>query len=401
MIASLSVAVTVRYLPLPAQQGSTPQIGVDAGDVAPAGSQQQQPLQSIHVVSCESGWHAAAHAEPSPPVVAGAPSVVPDPSLGPFAPPSSLEGPPLPLVLLLQAASPTVDDAPIATMTWKSFSMFMRHTIPPMSELETNRRVSKLELGSVECSAPRRAYGHRQLMTSPKRLARIAGVLYLFVGIFGGFAEGFVDPKMYVAGNAAATAGNVVASAGLVRMGVVAHLLDGTFFVFLAMALYVLLEHVNKSVARAMLVLVALATGILCLNAVFEFESLRVATDSSYAAAFGVAGSNALVLLLLDTQHYGTLSAQVFFGLWLVPIGYLAYRSTLFPRWLGALLIVGGVCYLVDLLAAFLAPAFGRQIHAFIVVPCAVAEISMVVYLLAVGVKTAKVENPVHEVSPA
>ena len=106
--------------------------------------------------------------------------------------------------------------------------------------------------------------------------------------------------------------------------------------------------------------------------------------------AFGTAGSNALVLLLLDTQHYGTLSAQVFFGLWLVPIGYLAYRSALFPRWLGALLILGGVCYLVDLFAAFLVPAFSRMIHSFIVIPCAVAEISMVVYLLAVGVKTAK-----------
>ncbi len=148
-------------------------------------------------------------------------------------------------------------------------------------------------------------------MSSPKRLARTAGVLYLLVGIFGGFAEGFVDPKMYVAGNATATAGNVVANTGLVRMGVVAHLLDGTFFVLLAMALYVLLEHVNKSVARAMLVLVALATGIICLNAIFQFEALRVATDGSYASAFGAAGSNALVLLLLDIQHYGTLSARL------------------------------------------------------------------------------------------
>src|SRR5580698_3587563 len=137
------------------------------------------------------------------------------------------------------------------------------------------------------------------MMHSNKRTARIAGVLYLFVGIFGGFAEGFVDPKMYVAGDAAATAGNVVANAEIVRLGVVAHLLDGTFFVFLAMALYVLLEHVSKSVARAMLVLVALATGIICLNAVFEFEALRVATDGSYEVAFGTAGAKALVLLLL------------------------------------------------------------------------------------------------------
>src|SRR5262245_3659602 len=152
-------------------------------------------------------------------------------------------------------------------------------------------------------------------MYSNKKIARIAGVLYLFVGIFGGFSEGFVDLKMYVAGNASATAGNVVANPGLLRLGVVSHLLDGTFFIFTALTLYILLKHVHKSVARTMVVLVALAVGIICLNAVFQFEGLRVATDGSYASAFGIAGSNALVLLLLDAQHYGTLIAQVFFGL--------------------------------------------------------------------------------------
>jgi hypothetical protein len=225
-------------------------------------------------------------------------------------------------------------------------------------------------------------------MNSPKRLARISGVLYLLVGIFGGFAEGFVDPRLYVAGNATATAANVLASPGLVRMGVVSHLLDGTFFVILAMALYVLLQHAHQSVARAMLVLVALATGIICLNAVFQFEGLRVATDSTYTTAFGAAGSNALVLLLLDTQHYGTLIAQVFFGLWLVPLGYLANKSGLFPKWLGVLLVLGGACYLVDLLAAFLIPDFGQRIHGVVVIPSAIAEITMVLYLLVVGVRS-------------
>jgi hypothetical protein len=228
--------------------------------------------------------------------------------------------------------------------------------------------------------------------SSPKRLARIAGVLYLFVAIFGGFAEGFVDPKMYVAGNAAATAGNVLANAGLVRMGVVSHLLDSAFFVFVALTLYILLKDVHKSAARAMVVLVAIAAGIICLNSVFEFEGLRVATDSSYAAAFGIAGSSALVLLLFDIQHYGTLAAQVFFGLWLVPMGYLAYRSAgLFPRWLGVLVIVGGICYLVDLVALFLVPDFGKQIHTFVgIIPTATAEISLLGYLLVIGVKLPK-----------
>jgi hypothetical protein len=227
-------------------------------------------------------------------------------------------------------------------------------------------------------------------VTSPKRLARIAGVLYLLVGITGGFAEGFVEPRMYVAGDAAATAGNVVANTGLVRVGVVADLLDQTFFVFLAMTLYVLLEHVHKSVARAMLVLVALAAGIACLNTVFEFAALRVATGAVDMSALGTGGSNALVLLLLDTQHYGLLVAQIFFGLWLVPLWYLAHKSGWFPKALCVLLVVGGACYLVDLLAAFLVPDVGQQIHAFIVIPCAIAEIWMVLYLLVIGVRTVK-----------
>ena len=228
-------------------------------------------------------------------------------------------------------------------------------------------------------------------MTSPKRLARIAGVFYLLVGLFGGFAEGFVEPKMYVAGNAAASAGNVVANSGLVRLGVVSDLLDQTFFVFLVLALYILLKHVNQNVARAMLVLVAIAATITCLNTVFEFEALRVATGAVNLGAIGTSGSHAVVLLLLDTQHYGIFIAQIFFGLWLVPLGYLAYNSAgWFPKWLGVLLVVGGVCYLVDLLAMFLVPDFGVKIHAFVVIPSAIAEISMVVYLLVIGVRTVK-----------
>src|SRR5438876_8992718 len=88
--------------------------------------------------------------------------------------------------------------------------------------------------------------------TSPKRIARIAGVLYLLVGIFGGFAEGFVYPKVYVAGDAATTAGNVVANSGLVRLGVVADLFNATVWIFLGMTLYLLLKHVHKSAASAM-----------------------------------------------------------------------------------------------------------------------------------------------------
>jgi hypothetical protein len=196
---------------------------------------------------------------------------------------------------------------------------------------------------------------------------------------------------MYVAGDAAATAGNVIANPGLARLGVVSDLLDQALFVFLVLTLYLLLQHVNNGVARAMIVLVALAAGIESLNAVFEFAGLRVATGAINLSALGAAGSKSIVLLLLDTQHYGLLIAQIFFGLWLIPLGYLAYQSKgMFPKWLGVLLIVGSVCYLVDVLAAFLLPGIGGAIHGYITIPSALAEITMVVYLLVIGVRTVK-----------
>ena len=225
-------------------------------------------------------------------------------------------------------------------------------------------------------------------MTSPKRLARIAGVLYLLNGISSGFAFAYVLGKVFVPGAAAATAANMVANAELVRMGVVADLFNGAEWIFLAMALYLLLKHVHQGAASAMVVLVAIGSAIVCLNEVFQFESVRVATDSTYATALGVAGSNALVLLLLEIHHDGFLAAQIFFGLWLVPLGYLAYKSEMFPKTLGVALIVGGACYLVGLLAVFLLPDAGEKINVFVTIPSAIAEISMLGYLLVKGVKT-------------
>ena len=110
-------------------------------------------------------------------------------------------------------------------------------------------------------------------------------------------------------------------------------------------------------------------------------------------ASLDPAGSNAMVLLLLDTQHYGFLIAQIFFGLWLVPLGYLAYKSGMFPRALGVLLVVGGACYLVGTLAAFLASGSGQTINTVITIPSAIAEICMVVYLLVIGVKTVEPDD--------
>jgi hypothetical protein len=238
---------------------------------------------------------------------------------------------------------------------------------------------------------------------SPKRLARIAGVFYLVMGITGGFSEGFVDPSLYVAGDAAATAGNVVANAGLMRIAVIAHLTDAVFFLLTAVTLYLLLKHVGQHAGRLMVIAVILAAGIISISAVFTFVALQVATDGSYVTAFGALGSNALVLLLLEIQHFAVLAAQVFFGLWLAPLGYLAYKSGLFPKALGIILIVATASYLADVVAAFLLPGLAEQIHIYLGIVPAVAEIWMVLYLLIVGVRSRRSTDrtPVAAAAPS
>jgi hypothetical protein len=226
-------------------------------------------------------------------------------------------------------------------------------------------------------------------MNSPKRLARIAGVLYLIVAIFAAFPYSVFN-GLYIAGDAATTAANVVAKAGVVRIAVVSDLIMVTAWVFLALTLYRLLKHVHQGAASAMVVLVAIGAGIVSLNNVFAFEGMQVATDSSYAADLGTGGANALVLMLFDTQHYGGLVSSVFMGLWLVPLGYLAYKSGMFPKALGVALITVCICYHAKLLAAFLAPDLWTVIQGYVSIPIWVFELWMVLYLLLIGVRTAK-----------
>jgi Domain of unknown function (DUF4386) len=227
-------------------------------------------------------------------------------------------------------------------------------------------------------------------LNSAKRTARIAGVLYLLVAVCGGFAHLFARATVYVPGDAAATADNIVEHSALFRFGFVADLAMATSFVFLGMTLYELYKHVNKEVAAALMIFVAIGTGMILVNLLFHFGALLVATDASYAAALGNGGSDALVLLLVDMHQYGYLIAGILFGLWLLPLGYLAYSSGLFPRVLGVALMIACFCYLIDTLAGFLLPDLGSAFSTVVITPAAIAELWMVGYLLLLGVRTPK-----------
>lgn len=235
-------------------------------------------------------------------------------------------------------------------------------------------------------------------MPSAKRLARTAGLYYLVVAVLAAFAH-IVRAQVYVAGDAATTAANVVANPDLVRYSFAADLVQATFFLFVVLALYRLLRHHGENVARAMVALVVIAVAITCLNMVHQLGALLVATDPTYAAALGVEGGDALVYLLLDLQHHGYLVAQIFFGLWLSPLGLLAWRSEMFPRAIAALLMAASIAYVLDVPLQFLAPALAATVNPGLVLVFILAECSMLVFLLAKGVKNARPAT--HELVPA
>jgi hypothetical protein len=222
--------------------------------------------------------------------------------------------------------------------------------------------------------------------TSAVRLARTAGLLYLVVAIFGGFAQ-IVRVKVYEPGHAAATSANIVANATLVRLSFVADLIQAMVWLVLAVILFRLLAHAGRNTARALVVFVAVSAAITSLNMVNQLGALLVATNDSYVTALGADGSHSLVLLLMDLQHYGYLIAQLTW-LWLFALGLLGLWSGMFPRWLSLLLMLGTVCYVVDALLQFLAPSFAGTSTAVFVVPETLCELSLLAYLLIKGVRT-------------
>ena len=223
---------------------------------------------------------------------------------------------------------------------------------------------------------------------SPVPLARTAGLYYLIVGIFGGFAE-VVRVNVYVPNDATATTRNIVNHADLVKFSVVADLVQATFALFLVLALFRLLAHVHRGLARAMVIFVVVQVAVTCLNMVHQWAALQVATDPAYRSGFGGSGSRSLVLLLMDMHHTGFVIAQIFFGLWLFPLGLLAYRSGMFPRALGVILMIATAAYLLDTLLQLTAPDVSDVVSPIVVVPLVtIAELWMVFYLLIKGVRT-------------
>ncbi len=224
---------------------------------------------------------------------------------------------------------------------------------------------------------------------NPNKTARIAGLLYLIIFPLNIFAMMYVPSNLIVPGDAATTANNIMASEGLFRSGIVSFLIGATIFILLVLLLYKLLKPVNKNYAVLMVIFLLVSIPIAMLNVLNQFAALLLSSGADYLTAFTADQLQALVPLFLDLHEHGIQIASIFWGLWLLPLGVLVYKSGFLPRILGVLLMIGFFGYLIDFFIFFL----NLNFDAPIILLTSIGELLFPLWLLIKGVNVEQWEK--------
>ena len=216
---------------------------------------------------------------------------------------------------------------------------------------------------------------------SPQVIARLGGLLYLYIIVAGLFVEVFVRSKLIVSGDAVATARNILSNESLWRSSFAAEMFMMVFAIVLTLILYILLRPVNAELALLSVLFNLVSLTIESMSALANFATLPLLHAHL---------PNASALFSLDLYEYGFGASLIFFGFVLLIDGFLVYNSGYFPKFLGVLLPIGGVCYLVNSFALFLSPPLSDAIFPLILLPAFVAELSFCLWLLVMGVNMDK-----------
>jgi len=221
---------------------------------------------------------------------------------------------------------------------------------------------------------------------SLKKTAKLAGLLYLIwvlTGIYGIF---YVSSQTIVQGDALTTARNILANEFLFRTGIINDLISNTIWVFLVLILYRLFKQVNENQAKLMVALV-----IVQIPVVFMMEALNITSLMMFKGeilkTFELSQRQDLAMLILKINDYGTLTLEMFWGLWLLPFGLLVYKSGFIPRILGLFLILNGIAYVIHSFVSVLFPDYQTLVSQFAIPFWILGEISITLWLLIKGVK--------------
>jgi hypothetical protein len=222
---------------------------------------------------------------------------------------------------------------------------------------------------------------------SLKKTAKLAGLLYLFLVITGVFSIMFVSSQIIVQGDTVTTAKNILAKEFLFRTGLIIDLIGNTIFVLLVLVLYRMFKQVNEHQAKLMVALV-----VVQIPAVFTMEALNITSlmifKGEILQTFELNQRQDLAMLFLKINDYGTLTLEMFWGLWLLPFGLLVYRSGFIPRIFGILLIIAGIAYINSSLVSLLFPSYSAIVNQPTLLLVAIGEISITLWLLIKGVKS-------------
>jgi len=235
-----------------------------------------------------------------------------------------------------------------------------------------------------------------RLRFSPRRYARAGGVLYLVIIVTALFAEAFVRDRLIVSGDAAATAGKILAWPMLFRLGLAADMVNCVLDVVVAVILYALLKPVDRNLALLAALLRVAADAILGLAGLFQMASIAILGGADYLRAFDQRQLQSLAYLSLQLHGKGYGISLIFFGLGCGILGYLVYRSGYLPRFIGVLLVIAGVGYMLNSFAGIVLPQLAASAFPWTLLPGFFAEIALGLWLLLKGVNAAKWEARRH-----
>ena len=223
-------------------------------------------------------------------------------------------------------------------------------------------------------------------VNSLKKIARLAGLLYLFLIITGVYGIFYVSTQVIVLGDTVTTAKNILANEFLFRTGIINDLISNTIFVLLVLTLYRLFKQVNEHQAKLMVVLVVVQIPFVFIMEAFNITSLML-FKGEILQTFELDQRQDLAMLFLKINDYGTLTLEMFWGLWLLPFGLLVYKSGFIPRIFGILLMIAGIAYMNDSFVALLFPSYSAFLNQPTLLLVAIGEISITLWLLIKGVK--------------
>lgn len=229
--------------------------------------------------------------------------------------------------------------------------------------------------------------GELSLNNNYKQIARTAGVLYFIFLLIAPLGYMYLPAEIIKSNDITATAVNVLNNQSLFRLGILLTIFGQIIYIFLALQLHKLFSDVNKTLANVMVVLVVCAAPIAIFNEVFYVGVLHVLKNPDYLQSFSYDQLKSIALLMANLRDYGTIIAGFFWGLWLLPFGWLIIKSNFMPKILGYLLLLGGLCYMFDSSIAIMYPAFRASVTNVLLLPLSVGEISTIFYLLIKGCK--------------